>query len=174
MEPTQNYPPTTVPLEMAPPGNLSTRALVIGILNIAFAVIFLGCTGIGLFSLLTLANQSRDIFGGNAAIYTDTLNVLTNGGAFLGLLAAGILLLSRKKAGRTITLVLAIAVPILALTLAGITVRLFSGLSAFRQSEVSQTSTIIGVFVGTILRALYPVIAGAVLLPKPEELGLSE
>lgn len=177
----QQPPPTYPSYPYAPPPPLPTtnpRVRTIGILNIVFAILHLGCSGIGGISLLTASEQARQVFGSDLPIYADGFNVLcVNGLAFALLLLAGIFLLQKRKVGRTLTLVAAIAIPVLALAYGIAVVILFTAVDVptrYRQAlEQMRVATLGGACVGTVIRMIYPIVAAAVLGRKPEELGLS-
>ena len=161
-----------------PPPRIHPRVQTIGILNIIFGVLSLGCATIGGISLAAFGEQTRDIFGTDLPVYFDAYNALcVNGLTFVILLAGGILLLRRRSLGRTLTLVAGIAIPIMALLYGVAVVVLFTAVdvpSRYRQAlEQMRLATLAGACLGTVLRMAYPIVAAIIIGRKPEELGLS-
>jgi len=73
--------------------------------------------------------------------------------------------------------VAAIVIPILALAYGVAVMILFTAVDVptrYRQAlEQMRAATLVGACLGTLIRMVYPIVAAAVLLRKPEELGLS-
>jgi len=152
--------------------NISRRTRVIGILNIVFSVIYLGCLGLGIASAPELVEKGQQLFQSNVVVVESVIGILVNGVSFLGLLFSGINLLQGRTLGRSLTFMTALLV-IVFVVLDGCLGFWMIGELASRRVGV-YTDSIIGGMFGVFLRAVYPCIAALVLLPSPNQLKLTQ
>jgi hypothetical protein len=157
-----------------PPAELlrsqSRAVTTIGILNIAFCVVYVLLGVSGLFMAPRLLKQAQEMAKGPLFVTQFAASILVNWIVFLGLLISGILLLRRLAAGR---LLLRIAAGVLALYLAlDLGVAVISAVFTPAQRAAFTWVTVLTALLGTGMRLTYPLIATLVLSPSAERLGL--
>lgn len=156
---------TGKPLES--PSRKDARVLVVGILNIVFSIVYLGCFALGFAVVPTVVETARQAVG-DIAVLESIAGVATNGLIFLGLLSSGILLLRGSALGRSLTRLTAL-VAILFLVFDGcVTLSIMGRLSGYSEATLG----IIFGLGGVLVRVAYPLVAAAVLSSSPQDLGL--
>jgi len=150
------------------PPRQDQRPRVLGILNIVFGVIYVGCAGFGTLTLLSRAGQQLMRY--RLAAAEGILTALYNGVTFLLLLIGGILLLQRFAAGRALTFISGAMAAIylvvdIALTVAFLRSGLPGGTAATGLLGASA-------FLGIPIRAAYPIVSALVLISRPENMDL--
>ncbi|HLF26662.1 MAG TPA: hypothetical protein VJG32_10020 [Anaerolineae bacterium] len=141
----------------------SRKPLIIGSLNLVFAAIYL-------LLALNAANSMEDAVSQAPASYrsalrtTNFLDIAADGIGCVGLLIAGLLLLQKRAAGRTLTRTIARILTAAIVIIPAYIVIAFGGAAG---------SILIQVVFGLLLRFAYPIIAARQLAPSPAELGLT-
>ena len=150
-----------------PPSRKDGRVQTIGILNIIFSIVYLGCFALSFAVIPTVLETARRSVG-NIVVLETIVGITVNGLIFLGLLPSGILLLRSKSLGRSLTR-LAALVAIIFLVFDGcVTLSVMGQLSGYPGAA---TGLIVGLG-GLLVKVAYPIVAAAVLSPSPQDLGL--
>ncbi|MDE3091782.1 MAG: hypothetical protein KGJ80_20610 [Chloroflexota bacterium] len=153
---------------MEAPARKDPRILIVGILNIVFSVIYLGCFALAIAVVPSLVETSRRVLGNDIVVLESVAGVIVNALIFLGLLFSGILLLRGSVWGRSLTLLSAL-VAIIFLVFDGCLS--LSVLGQFAGNPAAAAGFVFG-FGGLLLRVAYPIVAAAVLFPSSRALGL--
>jgi len=139
------------------------KPIVIGVLNLAFAVIY---------ALLAInaVNGTEDAIRAVPSAYRNdmrtigTLDIVADGIACVGMLLGGLFLLQRRVAGRTVTRLVA-RILVAAILIIPIYTVIAIGAAA---SQILITGLL-----GLLVRFAYPIIASRLLNPDPITLGLT-
>jgi hypothetical protein len=134
-----------------------------GILNIVFSILYLGCTGLALAIAPTLISTARQVLQTDLVIIEAIAGVAVSGLTFLGLLISGILLLKGRASGRTLTQITAAMVIVFVV---------LDAIFTFGFSNRIAAEALGGACFGAMLRVAYPLTSAIILSPSPYKLGL--
>jgi len=141
----------------------SRKPGIIGVLNLAFAAIYL-LLAVNAFNGLDDAVSRMPSLYRAEMRTAGYLDIAADVIGCVGLLAAGLLLLQRRALGRTLTQVVARFLALAIVIILVYTLFAFGGAAG---------SILIQLFLGLLLRFAYPIIAARQLAPPAAELGLT-
>ena len=142
--------------------------VVIGILNIVFSIVYLGCFVLSFAVVPATVERASQILGNDIVLLESSIGVVVNGLMFLGLLSAGIFLLQGDARGRYLTRLTALVAILFLLFEGCLSLTLMGQFSSYSGASASIIFSC-GV---VAVRFLYPLVAAAVLSPAPQDLGL--
>lgn len=147
------------------------RARVIGLFNLLFAAVYLGCAGLGIMSAPTLLSTSAAHPLAVALRVETVAGVAVNGLTLLGLVGGGLLLLQGRRLGRVLTLVTATLVLAFVVLDSGFVVYLFLTYPDTLPNALPGAG-LSGILLGLWARGVYPTIAALALSIAPRRLEL--